>query len=912
MTTISCPTDTSISDAFNKNNKKSKYTPEQIKSVNNYNDYDYLARIPTPKLSCEYAAQNCARYSKESPHVPQDIACCDKGVMKILRCGGNQYPYTEMNGQIVPDDCHDSVRINAIEDSYKDILSQSKNIKDLKWKLMENNASNNKLIQEIDQNLANAINASMISKSKGISKLTSTDVQNSELINYLNGKYHLNDVLTFPFKGIPYKFRYTEHLENAIMKISTSCVGYDCTNEGGICRKGSSGASKGNYICADTGVHLSDKMKYQKQWIKTQRSGKSKYYEKTKQELNIADSLTCPVFIDGQQKYCTNFYNFSEPKGTFVKDKLSKAVYDNIKSIAVNMEVLTNPNVNIGSDYLATTHQCIDDNGNYQNVQTPMNNSGGNYSKYQNIADAITDSLVDKSNGKGVYKLTSEDVQNGKLLEYLKGEHDLDDVLTFTFNGLPYEFYYSEQIKSVMNTEPSGGIIYSLIDDIKKVNPIALMTRFIAQSDNASMKCSDIANQNPAYPLKRYDTIVTGLDLNGNKTFDTTERSDVNLANCYIANEGFESNKSTDETGTKSNSINFEKCPDKSQLNKLYNDLSFNAVNSDTVHTTALDISCCKKECESIDKSFKKQKIKCQQKCNSLFANFQSPVTYSNDMPKDNKTNELIQLADMVKQNYVGALITGGKGGDKMLGKNYVIPMDFGIDIPFTDEKVDGKCISSKNPGVKKQRYMYVRGIPKGDIAEKIGMSLNLPEEPPGTEKEATDAVAGWNKLSNDIGKDRLEQILRELKIKCKSFLYDVKVNEYGDWTPLQPLKIPPECKNHLKTITSTDEYNQLSDAISGSLRGLVPSIAEDLVDILAVATRNIPSMIDIETDTCKRVTKELGTARYNNPDTKQYSFETFANNTNDEPMNPYLRLFILFIVTLALLALLARFVRFY
>jgi hypothetical protein len=122
-------------------------------------------------------------------------------------------------------------------------------------------------------------------------------------------------------------------------------------------------------------------------------------------------------------------------------------------------------------------------------------------------------------------------------------------------------------------------------------------------------------------------------------------------------------------------------------------------------------------------------------------------------------------------------------------------------------------------------------------------------------------------------------------------------------------LKIPPECKNYLKTITSTDEYNKLSDSISGSLSGLVPSIAEDLVDILAVTTKNIPSMIDIETDTCKRVTKKLGTARYNHAKTKHYSFETFSNIENNTPINPYLRLFIL---TLALFALFALFTRFY
>ena len=106
-------------------------------------------------------------------------------------------------------------------------------------------------------------------------------------ILHLNEKYRLNEVVTFPFKGISYKFRYTEQLQNAIMKISPSCVVNECTNEGSICKKGANGASKGNYICADTGVHLSDKMKYEKQWIKTQRSGRSKYYDKTKQELNI-------------------------------------------------------------------------------------------------------------------------------------------------------------------------------------------------------------------------------------------------------------------------------------------------------------------------------------------------------------------------------------------------------------------------------------------------------------------------------------------------------------------------------------------------------------------------------------------------------------------------------------------------
>jgi len=292
----------------------------------------------------------------------------------------------------------------------------------------------------------------------------------------------------------------------------------------------------------------------------------------------------------------------------------------------------------------------------------------------------------------------------------------------------------------------------------------------------------------------------------------------------------------------------------------------------------------------------------CSTECSNLKNGFKYPVFYTNptDIP-EYTSSPTADGADLVPQsemttiikdldaNLIGALITGNANGkDMVLGKNYVYPMDYNMKVPFVGDNINADCI--KPSGEKTTRNMFIRGIPKGDIAKYIGLNLNLPEQP-------IDWSTKWTGLFTAIGgKEGLEKVLRKLKKECKTFLYDVQTKEIGttgkwEWSPVAKLKIPPECEQKFQDIDST-MYNNMknydSSIFAGPLRGLIPSIVEDVVDLNPVSLARKSGLYTSETlaeqEKCKYITQQLGEQRYSNAtDLQAYTFEVFTNYSDDE-----------------------------
>jgi len=372
-------------------------TLNSSKVIQNIINYDYMSKIPSPTVPCEYAKQNCMAYNKGQG--PQDVACCDKGELKMLRCGVNL------------SECSDNAKIKSAEKTYRDAI-----------------------------------------------------------------------------KG---------------------------TREGDYYKKFS-----------DSKESISN-FKYK-------------------------EFAFCPSLVNDRKQYCNNIYDFSDNKkkpeiqdaGIKIEGrsnkkitgtKLSESVYDNIKGLGMYGKILTDPNIGVGSDYLISTHKCIDSEGKEQFVQTPIRNSGERVDKYKKIAEAINKlfvvsniRLTDRN------KIIYSDVQSAKFINDMKKLKVGD---TYSLKG--NKFTINDELHYLSNMDDSSGLIYTLIDDIKETNPVSLLTRFIAQSENASMKCKDIAVYKSRYPFSQYVVESDGYDLNDNVQLTTKREYPVDMRGCYVLEEGF-------------------------------------------------------------------------------------------------------------------------------------------------------------------------------------------------------------------------------------------------------------------------------------------------------------------------------------------------------------------------------------
>jgi hypothetical protein len=297
---------------------------------------------------------------------------------------------------------------------------------------------------------------------------------------------------------------------------------------------------------------------YQAAWAAAIKSSTNEYKGKSTTYMN--DFYKCPVYDNDKQRYCNNVYNFGVkydgndsfdkdgnlmPKQlkTFRKQDLSRAVYDNIKSTANYTKLLTDPKINVGSNYLITTHKCLDNNGKEKMVQTKIKSGSNRGQVYKKLDSAIKKAVIKTSTTRDfkvedrtISFATLKDlikIENNKIYKFLVGSQ----TITVTMNGEIR--YYAELILKGGNS----GLVYSLFDDIKDTNPVALLNRFLAQSENVTMKCSDIADKTFSYPLKQYVVKYDGThDKNSNINLETKQENPINLLGCYIAKEGFSFN----------------------------------------------------------------------------------------------------------------------------------------------------------------------------------------------------------------------------------------------------------------------------------------------------------------------------------------------------------------------------------
>jgi len=321
---------------------------------------------------------------------------------------------------------------------------------------------------------------------------------------------------------------------------------------------------KGELKILRCGIKLSEcsnkaKIKSTKKTYRTAVKGTTKenYFKKfTNSTGSLKDSkykefAYCPSLVNDKKQYCNNIYDFSYKKQSDKKDtgitiegsstkkitgnKLSESVYDNIKGLGMYGKILTDPNIGVGSDYLISTHKCIDNEGKEQYVQTPIRNSGERVGKYKKIADAINKLLVESKivlTDKNT--IIYSDVQSAKFINDMKKLKVGD---TYKLKG--HSFTINDEVFYLSNMDDSSGLVYTLIDDIKETNPVSLLTRFIAQSENASMKCKDIAEYKSRYPFSQYVVESDGYDFNDNVELTTKREYPVDMRGCYVLEEGF-------------------------------------------------------------------------------------------------------------------------------------------------------------------------------------------------------------------------------------------------------------------------------------------------------------------------------------------------------------------------------------
>jgi hypothetical protein len=277
------------------------------------------------------------------------------------------------------------------------------------------------------------------------------------------------------------------------------------------------------------------KSKYTKDVIK---STPLELTKDTSENLYLFDSYLCPVIHDDKQTYCNKVYSLD---GLQYGD-LSRGLYDNVRSMASYIGLLTNPDISVGSNYLATTHQCIDDNGNKQNVQTPISSGGGGNraTNLIKLAHSINEAISSYTNQPTTKDyISGDDLQQSDILQEL---HETKVGVMETI--LTYKFIMTDEIKYYINAlfkGNEGGIVYSLIDDIKETEPVALLNRFLEQNTDDTMKCSDIAKQSTDYSLSEYIVKNTGkVNRNGTAELTTGNTFPVSLDHCYIENEGLE------------------------------------------------------------------------------------------------------------------------------------------------------------------------------------------------------------------------------------------------------------------------------------------------------------------------------------------------------------------------------------
>jgi hypothetical protein len=526
------------------NNKKN------YKKVNEVLDYDYVNKIPAPLVPCQYTKQNCLVEN------PRDIKCCDKGKVKILRCGVGSKTM-DLNGKKIRKGCYDKQTIRGIRKTLKDKKLDDRsndlkkyyscpayindnevycnNVFDFSYDF-DKNADFNTIFRRWKSDMVGDMKEVLIVKRifeleeelKPTDRLTTATGGGTALLQALkeqkdpkctnttgmDGMCALNNSLFFASGKTKQEASAAKALAVKQNKPAPFC---DKDWPHSPKSLGDTLTPTGNTFCKRTCLGCS-------------KEDATFYAENLIYKILIYEDLK-------KKKYGnSNVSIIRKENGKITGGELSAAVYDNVKSMSMYGKILTDPNIGVGNDYLVSTHKCIDDEGKERYVQTPIHASGERVNRYKQLAKAINKSIYIINNSK--VSLTSTDVKSAQIINDLKKEAR-GAVVEQVINGTPYKFKITEEIYYIVNTEPSSGLVYGLIDDLKETNPVSLLTRFMAQSENASIKCKDIATKTGSYPFSQYVVKESGKDLNENVNLTTVKESPVDVQGCYIIKEGF-------------------------------------------------------------------------------------------------------------------------------------------------------------------------------------------------------------------------------------------------------------------------------------------------------------------------------------------------------------------------------------
>jgi hypothetical protein len=519
------------------NNNKKNY-----KKVNEVLDYDYVNKIPPPLIPCQYTKQNCLEN-------PRDVKCCDKGKVKILRCGVG--PETmDVKGKKVRKGCYDQQTIRGIRKTLKDNATKKatptgdftkyyscpayinedevycNNVFDFSYDFDNNKSDFNQMFIYWKGVMKKSGDTLLIGKIRELEKeLNILPPADRLTATRLAAMRKETDPSCSNTTGLDDVCKNTIDLgtKTASSKSGLKSRTRTASEQVAFCDAPWPNLPKSKL--APTGLTFCERA-----CGECDEDDKTLYTEKLIYKIIIYEEMK-------KKKYGnSNVSIIRKGNEKITGSELSAAVYDNVKSMSMYGKILTDPNIGVGNDYLVSTHKCIDDEGKERYVQTPIHASGERVNRYKQLAKAINKSISIINNIK--VSLTSTDVRSSGIINDLKNENR-GAIVTYVIGGVEYKFKITEEIYYIVNTEPSSGLVYGLIDDLKETNPVSLLTRFMAQSENASIKCKDIAKKTGSYPFSQYVVKESGKDLNENVNITTVKESPVDVQGCYIIKEGF-------------------------------------------------------------------------------------------------------------------------------------------------------------------------------------------------------------------------------------------------------------------------------------------------------------------------------------------------------------------------------------
>ena len=491
----------------------------KLKTMDDIINYDFVGKIPQPHIPCKFLGNNCGKYNDGNG--PTSVTCCDKGVLTEMRCNIN--PNTKTLGikdhreRPIPDDC---------------LVAES----DPKSKFDIYRAIAKKAKEEVAAGKCLATSTVKSSKTNAVLKPAELTAKQCYMAHWADVTKGLANTKQFVQKRTTQDMDYfDEYYKCPVMDVDNKSQRF-CNNIYNFSedpRKEFILDTKGDMVMEpvtilgetiDTSCDINPFCTV-KNW-KLNAAGK---YER-------GTDLASEVIQKPKMRA-----NKNTPK-QFRKADLSAAVYDNVSSTANYLNILFNPTIGVGSNYMVSTHKCLDKNGQEQYVQAPIYSSSNGNQPLVDLKNNLNVAIYDSLFINKVVKLNDvrELVAKPEILKKMLQTPYKSD-FTLTIRKVEYKFKMNDDIKHNINGILKGGqsgLVYSLIDDIKSIEPVASLNSFLGQSSNVTMKCDEIAKKVPSFPLSQYLVKASSNDRNGNVNTTTVKTTPIILKNCYVK-EGF-------------------------------------------------------------------------------------------------------------------------------------------------------------------------------------------------------------------------------------------------------------------------------------------------------------------------------------------------------------------------------------